>query len=51
MSSFDENDRIMLGYLPIRQTGTLYSIVGNILIYFCLGYLIFFLLVSPNMHR
>lgn len=51
MSSFDENDRILIAQLPIQSTATLYSIIGDIFIYFCLGYLVLFLLVVKNLFQ
>ncbi|HJW29072.1 MAG TPA: nitrilase-related carbon-nitrogen hydrolase, partial [Saprospiraceae bacterium] len=41
MSSFDQNDKIMIGYLPVKGVRTLYSIIGDLLIYISIGFILF----------
>lgn len=42
MSSFDKNDRIMMAHLPIKRVVTVYSMLGDVLIYLCLGFITIF---------
>ncbi len=41
MSSFDQNNKIMMAQLPAKSIRTLYSCVGDILVYLCIVYLLF----------
>jgi apolipoprotein N-acyltransferase len=43
MSSFDSNNKIMISQLPIKGISTLYSIIGDILVYLSIVFIIFFL--------
>ncbi|MBL7826945.1 MAG: hypothetical protein JNJ57_09970, partial [Saprospiraceae bacterium] len=43
MSSFDQNDRIMMANLPTKGAWTLYSVIGDVWIYLSLGFVVWFL--------
>ena len=40
MSSFDDNDKILVTDLPSQSVTTLYSIIGDLFIWLCIGLLI-----------
>lgn len=42
MSSFDQNNKIMLAHLPVKGVTTLYSIIGDVFVYLCIGFIVFF---------
>lgn len=42
MSSFDKNNKIMIADLPVHRINTMYSIIGDIFIYLCFSFVIFF---------
>jgi apolipoprotein N-acyltransferase len=42
MSSFDSNDKVMMALLSIKGVPTLYSVIGDIVIYACLGFIVLF---------
>jgi len=44
MSSFDTNDKIMMAYLPVKGAFTFYTLVGDIFVYLCIGYLLLYTL-------
>ena len=44
MSSFDNNDKIMITHLPAKGTTTLYSVIGDSFVYLCFGFIVFVLL-------
>ncbi|MBK7149439.1 MAG: hypothetical protein IPH78_11620 [Bacteroidetes bacterium] len=44
MSSYDENDKIMIAHLPIKHIKTLYSIIGDSFVCFCIGFIVLFLI-------
>jgi len=44
MSSFNQNDKIMMAHLPVNGIRTIYSIVGDILVYLSMAFLIFILI-------
>lgn len=46
MSSFDKNNKIMIAHLPAKGVDTVYSIIGDSIVYVCLGFIVFFLLSS-----
>jgi len=41
MSSFDNNNKIMIAYLPVKSITTYYSLIGDGFIFFCIGLVIF----------
>lgn len=43
MSSFDENDKIMIVHLPTKKVTTVYSMIGDSFVYLCIGLIIFIL--------
>ncbi len=43
MSSFDENDRIMLAHLPKGRVFTLYRWIGDSFVYLCVVFVVFFI--------
>lgn len=51
MSSFDRNDRMMIAQLPIDPSRTLYSIIGDLWVYLCIAYVVFFLLAVSGLFR
>ena len=52
MSSFDNNDRIMLAHLPVRGIKTFYAVIGDSFVFGCIGFIIFFIINSSrNKHR
>ncbi len=49
MSSFDNNNKIMTTRLPAKGIVTVYSIIGDIFVYFCIGFILLFLMnISLN---
>ncbi len=48
MSSFDNNEKIMLAQLPTNRIVTLYSIIGDTFVYFCF---VFLTLIFINIYR
>ena len=40
MSSFDENDKIMMAELPVKGVSTVYSVIGDAFIYLCMGFIL-----------
>ncbi|MHB1106065.1 MAG: nitrilase-related carbon-nitrogen hydrolase [Lutibacter sp.] len=44
MSSFDKNNKVMTANLPVHRIITVYSIIGDIFIYLCFTFVIFFFL-------
>ncbi len=51
MSSFDDNDRIMLAHLPKTQVYTLYQSIGDTLVYGCMAFLLWFLVDVTYIRR
>ena len=48
MSSFDDNNKIMVSQLPRKGIKTVYSIIGDILVYFCIAFIPFFFIVRKR---
>ncbi len=44
MSSFDNNNKIMLAHLPVKGVKTFYSVIGDTFVYICMGFIVVFLL-------
>ena len=44
MSSFDHNDKIMMAHLPVKKVATLYSMIGDVFVYLCIGFVALFLI-------
>jgi len=44
MSSFDNNDKIMLAHLPVKGVITFHSFIGDSFIYCCIGFIVLLLL-------
>ncbi|MEP6793636.1 MAG: hypothetical protein ABJB16_04870 [Saprospiraceae bacterium] len=42
MSTFDNNDKIMMAHLSIDGVATIYSVIGDCFIYLCMAFIIFF---------
>ena len=42
MSSYDKNDKIMIAYLPVKGVTTVYSVIGDVFIYICIGFILAF---------
>lgn len=42
MSSFNTNDKIMMAHLPVSKNFTLYSLIGDLFVYLCLAFILFF---------
>ncbi len=45
MSSFDHNNKIMMAHMPAKSIRTVYSYIGDILVYLCIAYLLIMLTV------
>lgn len=45
MSSFDHNDKIMMAHLPAKSIKTIYSLVGDIMVYLSIAYLMLMIVV------
>jgi len=43
-SSFDDNNKIMIANIQAKGINTIYSIIGDLFIYLCLGFLILFII-------
>ena len=41
MSSFDHNDKIMIGFLPVGKMFTIYSHIGDLFVMVCIGFVLF----------
>jgi apolipoprotein N-acyltransferase len=48
MSSFDNNDRILMSHLPLKGITTFYSVIGDSFVFLCLSFIVFYIV---NMHR
>ena len=46
MSSFDNNSKIMVSQLPLKGITTIYSIIGDILVYLSIAFIPFFFIVN-----
>jgi len=44
MSSFDNNNKTMISQLPVEGVRTLYSIIGDIIVYLSIAFLLLFFL-------
>jgi len=42
-SSFDENDKILVSDLPVDGIGTIYSVIGDLLVYLCIGFILVYI--------
>jgi len=45
MSSFDSNNKIMISQLPLKGTTTVYSLIGDIIVYLSIAFILFILFV------
>ena len=45
-SSFDDNDKIMLANIQAKGINTLFSLIGNLFIYLCFGFLMLFIIIE-----
>ncbi len=41
MSSFDKNNKILIASLPSKGITTIYSIIGDLFVYFCIAFIVF----------
>ena len=41
MSDFDQNDKIMIGYVPAKSIFTVYRVIGDLFVFVCLGFAIY----------
>ena len=41
MSSFDNNDKIMMAHLPVKSIRTVYALIGDIIVYLSIAFLLF----------
>jgi len=48
MSSFDINNKIMISQLPAKGITTAYSLIGDILVYLCIAFILFFVTMSKR---
>ncbi|TSA38773.1 MAG: hypothetical protein D4R64_01955 [Porphyromonadaceae bacterium] len=44
MSSYDNNDKIMIAHLPVKGVTTVYSFIGDSFVYLCIGLIVFLFL-------
>ncbi len=44
MSSYDNNDKLMMANLPSKRVTTLYSLIGDVFVYLCICFIAFFVL-------
>ena len=51
LSSFDENGKIMYAQLFAKGVTTLYSIIQDSFVYLCIGFLLFFMVVTVQSKR
>jgi len=51
MSSFSENDRIMAAHLPAQRVFTMYSQIGDLFVYACMGFIFIYLMLATPMMR
>ena len=45
-SSFDDNDKIMIANIQTKRIITIFSLIGDLYIYLCIGFLIVFIIVE-----
>jgi apolipoprotein N-acyltransferase len=48
MSSFDKNNKIMIAQLPVKGIKTVYSTIGDILVYLCIAFILFFFILKRS---
>ena len=48
MSSYDNNNKIMISQLPRKGVRTIYSIIGDVLVYLCIAFIPFFFAVRKH---
>jgi apolipoprotein N-acyltransferase len=48
MSSYDNNDKVMMTNLPVKGVTTLYSIIGDIFVFLCIGFIVVFLIIQTR---
>lgn len=46
MSSFDNNNKLMIAHLPVKGVTTIYSLIGDLFVYICMCFIAFFLLTQ-----
>lgn len=51
MSSFDSNNKIMIAQIPSKRITTIYSIIGDTLIYFCIIFLLIFIFFTKKFNN
>lgn len=42
MSSYDIHDKVMMAHLPAQGVKTIYSVIGDALVYLCFGVVFYF---------
>jgi apolipoprotein N-acyltransferase len=42
---WDKNDKIMIAELPVKGVTTVYSVIGDVFIYLCMGFVLSFFLI------
>lgn len=50
MSSYDNNNKIMMAHLPVKGIITLYSVIGDAFIYLCMGFIVVFF-IKISIHK
>jgi apolipoprotein N-acyltransferase len=50
MSSFEDNDHILLAAMPVKRTNTLYSRVGNVIAYIAIFVLLLLFFIAGRNH-
>jgi apolipoprotein N-acyltransferase len=46
MSSFDNNDKVMMAHLPVKKVTTVYSVISDSFVYICIAFIIFIIYKS-----
>lgn len=46
MSSYDNNDKVMMAHLPAKGVTTVYAVVGDVFVYLCIGFMVLFTIVQ-----
>ena len=44
MSSYDNNDKLMMVNLPVKRVPTLYSVLGDFFVFLCIGFIALFII-------
>lgn len=48
MISYDIHDKVMMAHLPAQGVKTIYSVIGDALVYLCFGFVFYFFYKQRN---